>query len=315
MENQGNVASPELSEFLKEFSLLRDRSSQVKLATEFILSERKATSPNKALSTNQIIDGYHELSSAHPETVEQIPNGTFNVFLSKSSKEKDSKITCRGRKQGYYLDNLVEKLENKTVENEVSDASFTDRVGVGDIVYEKDLYPFFKEWLFEKSHNRVADISSLKKNGKWGNPDLIGISIEELYGKPDIEVTTIEVKLSDDNWEQWIFEAVAHTRFSNRSYFAFAYPEGLISKLDSTQIKLYAEHFKIGILILAVDDNDYVKIKKREKANLTDDNVSIVEYAAAPYNNTHIKFRKKFFESLEILELNKLYGFGDGLNV
>ncbi|MGB5686705.1 MAG: hypothetical protein WBM35_12885, partial [Candidatus Electrothrix sp.] len=103
------------------------------------------------------------------------------------------------------------------------------------------------------------------------------------------------------------------TRFSNRSYFAFVYPENLINKLDSTSLKLYAEHFGIGILVISVSNDTYLKIKKREYADLNDGNVSIVEYRHAPFNATHIKFRKKFFESLDILELNKLYSFGEKL--
>lgn len=142
---------------------------------------------------------------------------------------------------------------------------------------------------------------------------MVGLKIEDIYGHPDIEITTIEIKLTEENWERWIFEAVAHTRFANRSYFSFLYPENLINKLDSIDIKLYAEHFGIGILVIAIDGQEYIKIKEKKPVSIDQDKLKIIEYHHAPYTQTNIKFRKKFLKSLDILELNKLYSFGEEL--
>lgn len=286
-----------------------DRSSQVRVLAEHILTNSGANSPSNAKATKFIIGEYRKLFGSYPGEIPDVPENTFTVFLSRISNDKASRINCPGKKQGYYLDALVTEIE-EIDEQSTSPEEPEERK---DIVLEKNIYPFIKEWLFEKNHDRVADISNLKRNGKWGNPDLIGLNIEEIYGHPEIEVTTVEVKITDDGWERWIFEAVAHTRFSNRSYFAFIYPENLINKLDSTGLHLYAEHFNIGVLIIAVDNEDYIKIKKREPVDLREENISIVEYRHAPFNETHIKFRKKFFESLDVLEMNKLYSFGETL--
>lgn len=160
----------------------------------------------------------------------------------------------------------------------------------------------------------MADTSNLRANGKWGKPDLVGLKIEDIYGRPYVEITSIEVKLMEENWEQWFFEAVAHTRFANRSYFSFLYPENLFNKLDSTDIKLYAEHFEVGILIVEISGQDYIKIKEKKSVKIDPENLRIIEYHHAPHTETHIKFRKKFLQALDILESNKLYKFGEELD-
>ncbi|MBC6401563.1 MAG: hypothetical protein GDA42_11995 [Ekhidna sp.] len=50
---------------------------------------------------------------------------------------------------------------------------------------EKSLYPYFEQWLFEIENERVADISSNRSQGRWANPDLVGIIFDylEVYYK------------------------------------------------------------------------------------------------------------------------------------
>jgi len=302
-----NIRITELKDSLQSSN---DRYSEVRVIAEYILIDLKSFESIKSKSTKEIFKKYENLKKDYPEVIPDIPRATFAVFLSINARDQLSRINCLGKKQGYFLEELVSEIaEIEELKNEES-----KELSEKEIVYEKDIYPFIKEWLFEKNHDRVADISMLKKNGKWGNPDLIGLNIEEMFGHLEIEITTVEVKTTDDGWDRWIFEAVAHTRFSNRSYFAFIYPEDLINKLDSTGLNLYAEHFNIGILIIAVNRETYLNIKKKEPITFDEESVSIVEYRHAPFNETHIKFRKKFLESLDVLEIGKLYEFGDKLS-
>lgn len=288
-----------------------DRDSQVMTLADHILSHLEAFGSDSSRPTRDIVNYYLELRNVHEDFIPDIPITTFKVNLSKVSKNQSSAVNCLGRGKGYFLDSTITEIEEIEEEANNQADEFLDK---GEVILEKDVYKFVKEWLFEKENDRVADISNLKRNGKWGNPDLIGLKIEDIFGRPEVEITTVEVKLTDDSWEKWIFEAVAHTRFSNRSYFAFVYPENLISKLDSSGIQMYAEHFGIGVLVMVVDNPLYLSIKKREPLSLENSDVNIIEYRHAPRNETHIKFRKKFFESLDILELNKLYSFGEKLD-
>jgi hypothetical protein len=90
--------------------------------------------------------------------------------------------------------------------------------------------------------------------------------------------------------------------------------EGLRQKDDMLPIKLYAEHFRVGILVIEVDGQDYIKIKEKKPLKIDFEKLRVIEYCQAPYTQTHIKFRKKFLQSLDILELNKLYKFGEELS-
>jgi len=306
-----------IEELKAKLENLADRPSQIRVLSEFLLEHLKATTISKSKSSKEVYQAYKELYESNSDFIPYIPDNTFIVNLSKVSSEQGTRINCPGRRQGYYLEQLVQTIEKieedaKKVSDEQGKAVEADSANKL-LIQEKSLYPILKSWLFEKDFDRVADVSNLKKNGKWGNPDLVGLKIEDIYGRPEVEITTIEVKLTEDNWEQWIFESIAHTRFSNRSYFAFLYPENLFNKLDSTDIKLYAEHFNIGILIIEIDGQDYLKIKSRQPVSLDMDKLRIIEYHQAPNNQTHIKFRKKFLHSLDILELNKLYRFGEEL--
>lgn len=291
-------------------SKIADRPTQIKILAEYLLDYLEATTVGTSKSSLEIWEAYKELRDNHPEFIPIIPENTFIVLLSRISGEQGSRINCPGKKQGYYLEQLVEKIEKLDEQNITQENQTVDNFTLSK---ERDLYPILKEWLFEKDFDRVAITSDLKSNGKWGNPDIVGLNIEDIYGRPEVEIATIELKLTDDMWEKWIFESIAHTRFSNRSYFAFLYPDNLINKLDSSELKLYAEHFKIGILILEIKGEDYLMIKERKPANINLKEIRVTEYCQAPFNQTHIKFRKKFLESLDILELNKLYRFGEEL--
>lgn len=293
---------------------ISDRQQQVRIVAEYILNHLKANSITKSKSSSEIWDEFEKIKSEF-DFLPDIPKNTFVVNLSKVSNAQDSKINCPGKKQGYYLEQLVQKLEELEKNEPTNEAQHTiEQVSeTKESFQEKDIYPILKDWLFEKDFDKVADTSALRANGKWGNPDLVGLKIEDIYGRPEIEISTIEVKLTDDNWEQWIFEAVAHTRFSNRSYFCFLYPENLFNKLDSTDLKLYAEHFGVGILIIEIDGNDYLKVKEKKSVKINTEKLRIIEYCQAPFTSVNIKFRKKFLKSLDILDLNKLYKFGEEL--
>ncbi len=288
-----------------------ERIEQVKYIAEYVLQHLKITSQNKCKSSTELFDEYIKIFTLYPESIPTIPKNTFAICISKIASQQSSNINCLGKK-GYYLEALVDQLEQIEIEFKKNEEKDIPTI-TPETFQEKDTYPFLKSWMLEKDFDRVADISSLRGNGKWGNPDVMGLKIDEMFGNQEIEITTVEIKLTEDNWEQWIFEAISHTRFANRSYFCFMHPDNLINKLDSTEIKHYAEHYKIGILIIEIDDKSYLKIKEKSPVELNTDKIRIIEYYPAPFHNTNIKFRKKFMKSLDILEIGKLYTFGEGL--
>ncbi len=290
----------------------KDRSSQVNTIAEFILDAMNKKKPEDAIAGSEIFNYYEELC-AQNTSLPIIPQNTFILYLSRLADSEKSKLNCQGKKQGYYIDLLFEEIEETVKEQNkhISEESIDE--GHKDHLLEKDTYPFLENWLFQYDNERVADISSSRSQGKWANPDLVGIKTDNLFGATDVEITTIEAKITFENWEQWIFEAIAHTVFSNRSYFAFVHSDSHINKLPN-DIKHYAEIFKIGVLIIAVSADDFIKVQKKEPFKLSNDNHRILEYVPAPYNVPHLKFKKRFLSGLGINEPKQLYQFGKVLD-
>lgn len=305
----------EKEQFVKSLITENERMKQVQLIAEYVLNQEKATKAEKALSGRQIFTKYEQLVNEY-SNLPIIPKNTFNLYISKISNSSDSKINCEGRKQGYYLDQIFEKIEetNKKLEIEKIELEKEDLLSSKEKGYllERDLYPYLEQWLFELDNERVADISTNRSQGKWANPDLVGIKIDNLFGTTELELTTIEAKLTIENWEQWIFESIAHTIFSNRSYYAFVHSEEHINKIDK-DLKHYAETFKVGILIMAISAKDYLKVQNKQAFQLTEENHQIIEYSPAPYNIPHTKFRKRFLQALGIYEPKDLYRFGKAI--
>lgn len=162
---------------------------------------------------------------------------------------------------------------------------------------ERTLYPVFKQWLLLQGHDQVG-ITAEQSNcdlGTWSNPDLTGIRSHEMFGRiSEIEIATIEVKQTAGNWQYDIFEAVAHIRFANRAYFAFAHPEETIRKL-SDDMRAYAELYGLGILVLPMATGAYNALTCGNIADIGELYASdIIElYTARRYVVTH-EFRGRF---------------------
>lgn len=311
MSNQTQkLDATKLIEILKD---KHNRGAQIESLSYFILDGRDAKKPDKALSGAEIFNEYEGLRQENA-TLPQIPQNTFTIYLSKIAESEESKINCQGRRQGYYIDLVYEKIDEQSkVEQNKQESIEVALEGKKTHILEKDTYPWLENWLFQCDNERVADISSLRAQGKWSNPDLVGMKTDNLFGATDVEITTIEAKITYDNWEQWIFESIAHTVFSNRSYFAFIFSEEHIHKLPA-DMKHYAEIFKVGILIIAINATDYIKVQKKEKFELRAENHRIIEYVPAPYHTPHLKFKKRFLQGLGITEPKHLYQFGRELD-
>ena len=225
-----------------------------------------------------------------------VAENSFYGYLTKAVNDEESLINCEGRKQGYYLisTNLVNLSKVETPKEEVVKEERKRKEK------ESHLYPIALTWLRTQRY-RCEDTSALRGHGKWGNPDITGLLITETVGVPDIEIGTIEVKVSLENWEQWIFEAVAHRRFSNRVYFAFAHPEEAAPKIP-IEMRYYAELYHIGILVFLVSQEKFFQLCNgtlQEPIVALD--ATVFELYSAPFMTVQAHAKKKFLEkSLEL---------------
>ncbi|MFA5321123.1 MAG: hypothetical protein WC373_00480 [Smithella sp.] len=282
-----------------------DRPQQVDYIVTHILEGRKSFTAEKSIVGKDIFTQANKDFKKHG-----VPESTFHATLSGLVRSNTSKINCLGRKQGYFL---TKDLSSIQVDNETE----AEEKGKKEKEKEKLLYPIFVEWLFTHGFSKVRDTSSARNQdlGTWGNPDITGIKIHETLGKTtDIEFVTIEVKSSPDSWKYWIFESVAHKRFSNRPYFAFAYPEEMLNKID-TDLKQYAEIYGIGILVLPLAKEVYDDInKKNSKADPEKiaeySSTDVIEISSSQYSPTYYHFRGRFLKAIGINSESELHEWG-----
>lgn len=277
----------EKAESLKE----KDSFTQTVELGKQVLLKLGATTSEKAQSDRVVYEKYKELLGSNAQL---IPQNTFKQYLCKAAGAQGTEILCEGHKQGYYT-----RVETDVVADDVVDNA---RVSA-----EKDLYPIFVNWLSRNGYSS-KDVATSKSNGTWGNPDVVGIKVQEGIGQFQIELVTIECKKTFDGWKHLIFEAVSHTRFSDRSYFAFVFPEDEIDKHAAELVK-YAEHFGIGVLVLEISSEEYEKFKSGECVIADEKNIRVVAYARrnTPILEDKIAFLKK---SLEVDSTQKLFLFG-----
>lgn len=254
------------------------RPEQVEKLVSYILLSNKKQAGEMIMSTNSIIEKYNEIRKSDNKVID-IPENTIVVTLSNIAN--NCSIRCAGKKQGYYFDDGNTKPSKLTNLKDIK---------------EKDLYGLLKIWLSYRC-DRVKDISQCKKCGKWGNPDVMGISI---YNFNQIEIVTIEAKKGLNNWRQEIFEAIAHLRFSNKVYFAFYYPETEDDCIpEEEELLSYAQQYHIGLLRIKSIEKDYQSLLSPIQILLP-----------APYSRPEIKSQQTFLAKNDINSQNDIMKWG-----
>lgn len=268
-------------------------SEKVERVVVFILESANKTDSEHTMSTDEIKKAYKKLKKDSSDIV-TIPENTIATTISLLSSNANSRIQCLGRKQGYFVTPIAEHLE----ENE-QDLGEIEEIEKGKLL-EKHLYPVLKEWMQVSLSVKAIDISSKRGSLKWRNPDLLGIKEIDFLGAEQFEILTVEVKPNMQDWTMYIFEAVSHSLFSNRTYFAYLKDNFYDKVLD--EMKLYASKFGIGVISIAIDDNERTKITDSEKLMkaLEDGTCQIKEEVPAPYHVPDIYLQKKFLDGLEI---------------
>ena len=181
----------------------------VNAVSQYVLEKHNCYDTQSAMLGQDIYSEYQTLVKKHP-TFPQIPQSSFVVMLSfiSHSSSSTSAIKSAGKKQGYYVD---KDLLNPDAQNS----------NVPPKIKEQDLYPVLTEWLSTKI-DKAFDVSNKRGAKKWQNADILGVSfIQDLTEEHRFELHAMEVKVLHNNWRVDLFQAVSHSRFANRSYFAF----------------------------------------------------------------------------------------------
>ncbi|MDD2881446.1 MAG: hypothetical protein PHQ58_13510 [Rhodoferax sp.] len=243
---------------------------------------------------------------------------TFIQYLYKHVRDQKSPINRIGQRMGFYFD--MDKIlpisqtgESLVAENNRNLFAKIGTVAKTNVSRENTLYSVLQSWLVTNQY-QAADISSEKLNGRWGNPDVAGIRVCESFKGITFELATIEAKTSSKDWQVNIFEAVAHMRFANRAYFAYAEPKSR-QFVDLEDIKYYSELYKIGVIKLVLEDADYDRLlNDNDCKQLTSSDVEIIEICSASFNIPQDKYQLRFCENLGIKSTKDLYSWGKSVH-
>jgi hypothetical protein len=263
------------------------------------------TGPEKSIKGGDL---YAKALVVFPNIVGQgdgkVPSSTFRSALSGLSKDPGCKIVRRAEGHGYYLDNQsdLDDTDTNSVGVHAVDVPQVTQKSIPDI-REKDLYQVIEQWLRnEEKYQLVRDVSSAKGNGKWGHPDIVGVNTFGLLGSTHVEVCSVEVKNSEKDWPQYIFEAIAHRRFTHRSYYAMLVHEDQVDKLTSG-IQVYCDYYGVGlVLIVKTDDGSYTTTDKEGRAVMLD--VRNIHYSRHQAVNPELL--SEYLKTIKLLEVSDL---------
>ena len=258
-------------------------------AVKKYLQSTESVSAKTGKSNKQVVQAIQNKITNGELTI-SLGEGSMLSYLSNAANQDlNSGIISGGVGVGYYLDvTPVEQIDAKPVdEKKVSSGK-----GKGTLIREKDLYSLMELWLNQKGYS-AKDTSNLKSGGRWGNPDIIGVSRVDLFGAVEIDVASCEIKLAEEGWEQVIFEAISHKRFSNRSWFCYRIPfEG--APLPKS-IEYYSERYRVGLVQIILTDDEIVELKKGSKAPL-DFIERVIERVPALYDHVPLGEQKDVIE-------------------
>lgn len=127
---------------------------------------------------------------------------------------------------------------------------------VSAVATENDLYaPFISALEAEAIENEESsltfDTHSLRKSGKWSNPDVTKVAIRSfpILRNHKVLVTTFELK----QWKRWnvdaVFEAASHRRFAHESYLVLEWAKDVpIEGLE--EIIAACSRFGVGLMTM-----------------------------------------------------------------
>lgn len=278
-----------------------------------ILKSKDASSKDAAILLPEVVTAFKEKQF-------DVNESTLSAYLSKLTRSGTSAIKSAGKKKGFFFSEssitFPEPIAPTNMSREESSVETTQVFFQGPanasspkqkeprLLIEKKLYQMIKQWLETEDYN--VDVTADKTaNGKWGNPDVTGIKVVDTVSEnKEVEIITIEVKPNLDQWKQFIFEAVSHTRFANLTYYCFAYPESDRNSLEP-ELYLYAEEYGLGLLGIEMEQDDYEKFQRNEYDPKFEE-VEIIELQTPRLKFLRPYFREKFLNSLGISSLKEL---------
>ena len=268
---------------------------KVAALAEYALARLGSHGEDSPKYSNEIVAAIKEL---HPAIASDIADSTLKVYLN-TAPASNPRVISLGTARGYYYDGTgaASILEEQSFQPEPEPGERRNK--------EAKLYEHIKNWLIANGY-RAKIVAQGKSLGPWGNPDVVGIQTIDILGNWQAQTVSVEVKLSNLNWQRDIFEAISHRRYFDRSYFC--YPVLANNRQIAEELKDYAELYSVGILLVELAPSELEKLNRGD--NLDADNLSITEACPAPYAMVMPKYRKLAFTAIGISDLGGLFAWG-----
>lgn len=256
------------------------------------------------------------VQSRYPADTERLMP-SWAMYLSIAARDPNTRIA---RKPGTYAYTLKSPV-NAGDEGAQEEASSAPEEGEGPASRRRQqrearLYPVLADWMSGQLY-RSSVTANARGGGAWGNPDITGVRVVEGFlGQRNLEITTVEAKVSTVNWKREFFEAVSHKRFANRAYFAVAVgsDEPSVDELPfGPELRAYGEKFKVGVLVVFVPTSTYAVLTETNAPGepLKSDEVLVQELWPAVYDPVEPRAAVDFLQdALGIYTDEQLYAFG-----
>jgi hypothetical protein len=281
-----------------------DKTRDVEEAAISALIKLNATSERKKKG-NEI---YEKACQIQPDFHTKVNEGNFKSYLSSLSRNSESRIVKDAGSHGYYLreaeptdELLADEIPTLEAEDEIKKQERKEN--------EKLIYPILSTWLQSQGY-RTKDTSQMRGMGRWGNPDITGIIVDDSLGSYDIELATIEAKVTHLNYRYDFFEAVSHKRFANRVYFAFA-ATGNFLRENNEELRYYSELYGVGVVVIVLEDPHFKEYIEGKLNQIDTDRVDVYEIFSATFEPRLRRWQKSFLDQLGISTTQALWGWGD----
>ena len=202
-----------------------------KIALELIMQNPEG------IGIKDIVSG---IIQRHPNAHE----GTIRVQVSYMARDSHKDEIERFSRGIYRPMGKIEDFEDDSLNGDEEPETYN----------EEDFYEPFADFLTSELDecSTAAAIGSMRGNGKWGNPDVVGINkpLPHHVIKFEPEIIAAEIKINPNDTVTAFGQAVAYRLFSHKTYLVLP---NTVTEAESAKMLLLYSLYGIGLVYFDLD--------------------------------------------------------------
>lgn len=205
---------------------------------------------------------YNYIKNQHPDYAEGTISGSVRELATKNPE-----IIYKPDK-GIYKHMRFQNIESNRNEplNEEETINSTGR-----IILESDFYESFAHWIVNvlDECTKAIKLGGNRFRDKWGTPDVIGITKPKNSDivKFQIEITSVEIKLSSNQIITGFGQACSYSLFSHKVYLVIPNKSW---DIDGSRIDSLCSIFGIGLITFDSENPDVPNYEIKNRARRKD---------------------------------------------